>query len=100
VFFGFVLCIIPGVILAIMWQFSGYVIVENPSTGPVDALRRSAEITRGNRWQLLALGIVLIGINLVGLVACGVGLIFTYGITVVTLGYAYKTLSGQPVVPA
>jgi uncharacterized membrane protein len=100
VFFGFVLCIIPGVILAIMWHFFGYVIVENPATGPVDALRRSADITRGNRWQLLGLGILLIGINLVGLVACGIGLIFTYGITVVTIAYAYKTLSGQPVVPA
>jgi hypothetical protein len=33
-------------------------------------------------------------------VACGIGLIFTYGITVVTVAYAYKTLSGQPVVEA
>lgn len=100
VFLGFVALIIPGIILAIMWHFFGYVIVEQPGTAPVDSLRRSAEITRGNRWQLLGLGIVLIGINLIGLIACGVGLIFTYGITVVTLAYAYKTLTGQPVVPA
>ncbi|HSO96138.1 MAG TPA: hypothetical protein VLV81_08865 [Acidimicrobiia bacterium] len=100
VFLGFVLFIIPGIVLAIMWHFFGYVIVENPDTTPVDSLRRSADITRGNRWQLLGLGIVLIGINLIGLIACGVGLIFTYGITVVTLAYAYKTLTGQPVVPA
>jgi uncharacterized membrane protein len=100
VFFGILLCIIPGVILAIMWHFFGYVIVEDPATGPVDALRRSADITRGNRWQLFGLGILLIGINLIGLVACGIGLIFTYGITVVTVAYAYKTLSGQPVVEA
>jgi uncharacterized membrane protein len=100
IFFGILLFIIPGVILAIMWHFFGYVIVENPATGPVDALRRSADITRGNRWQLLGLGILLLGINLVGLVACGIGLIFTYGITVVTVAYAYKTLTGQPVVDA
>ncbi len=100
VFFGIILCIVPGLILAIMWQFFGYVIVENPAMGPVDALRRSAEITRGNRWELFALGILLIAINLVGLVACGIGLIFTYGITVITLAYTYKTLGGQPVVSA
>ena len=96
---GFIACIVPGVILAIMWHFFGYVIIENPGTSPTDALRRSAEITKGYRWQLLALGIVLFAINLVGLLACGIGLIFTYGITAVTVAYAYKTLSGQPVVP-
>jgi uncharacterized membrane protein len=97
---GLILLIVPGLILAIMWQFFGYVIVENPAMGPTDALRRSADITRGHRWQLFGLGILLIAINLVGLLACGVGLIFTYGITVITLAYTYKTLAGQPVVPA
>jgi hypothetical protein len=32
------------------------------------------------------------------LIACGIGLFFTYGITAVTVAYAYKTLSGQAVV--
>jgi uncharacterized membrane protein len=91
---------VPGIILAVMWHFFGFVIVENPDTSPVDAIRRSAEITRGYRWQLLGLGLLLIGINVVGALACGVGLLFTYGITAVTVAYAYKTLSGQPVVPA
>jgi uncharacterized membrane protein len=100
VFVGLIAFIVPGVILAIMWQFFGYVIVEDPPTGPADAMRRSADITRGNRWQLFGLGILLVAINVVGLLACGIGLIFTYGITVVTLAYTYKTLSGQPVVAA
>jgi uncharacterized membrane protein len=98
VVFGFILLIIPGIILSIMWHFFGYVIVEHPDTTPIEAMRRSAEITRGYRWQLFLLGILLILINLVGLFACVVGLIFTYGITAVTLAYAYKTLTGQPVV--
>ena len=94
---GFVALIIPGIILAIMWQFFGYVIVENPMTGPVDAMRRSAEITKGHRWQLLGLGLLLLLINLVGVLACFVGVIFTYGITAIALAYTYKTLSGQRV---
>lgn len=97
---GLILCLIPGIILAIMWHFFGYVILENPATTPIDAMRRSAEITRGYRWQLLGLGLLLIAINIVGAFACGVGLLFTYGITAVTVAYAYKTLSGQAVVPA
>jgi hypothetical protein len=99
VFFGLILLIIPGIILAIMWHFFGYVIVEHPETGVLESLNRSAEITRGYRWQLLGLGLLLILINFVGLLACGVGLLFTYGITAVTVAYTYKTLSGQAVAP-
>jgi uncharacterized membrane protein len=94
---GFVLLIVPGIILAIMWHFFGYVIVENPDTSPVDAMRRSAEITRGYRWQIFGLGLLLVLINIGGALACGVGLIFTYGITSITVAYAYRTLSGQSV---
>jgi uncharacterized membrane protein len=97
---GLILLVVPGIILAIMWHFFGYVIVEDPATTPIDAMRRSAEITRGHRWQLFGLGVLLIAINVVGALACGVGLLFTYGITAVTVAYAYKTLSGQPVAPA
>jgi uncharacterized membrane protein len=97
VLIGFIFVIVPGIILMIMWQFFGYVIVEDPGARATDAMRRSAEITRGHRWELFGLGLLLIGINFVGLLACCVGLIFTEGITAMTVAYAYKTLSGQPV---
>jgi uncharacterized membrane protein len=97
---GLVLLIVPGIILAIMWHFFGYVIVENPTIGPIDAMRRSAEITRGYRWQLFGLGVLLLLMNIAGLLLCVVPVIFTYGITAVTVAYAYKVLSGQPTAPA
>lgn len=94
---GLILLIIPGIILLIMWHFFGYVIVQNPETRALDAMRRSVELTRGHRWQLFGLGLLLLGINILGLVACCVGLLFTEGITAMAVAYAYKTLSGQPV---
>jgi hypothetical protein len=97
VFVGLILLIIPGIILAVMWQFFGYAIVQEPTTRATDAITRSAEITRGYRWPLFGLILLLLLINLVGLLACLVGVIFTYGITAVTVAYAYKTLSDQPV---
>ena len=96
---GLILLIVPGIMLAIMWHFFGYVIVQEPGTRATDAMRRSAEITRGYRWQLLGLGLVLFLINIAGALACGVGLIFTYGITAISVAWAYKTLSGQPIAP-
>src|SRR5262249_42214458 len=70
---GLILCIIPGVIFAVVYHFYGYVLVENPSMGPTDALKRAADISRGHRWELVGLFIVLFLINIVGLLACVVG---------------------------
>jgi hypothetical protein len=95
---GIVLCVIPGIIIAVIYHFYGYVLVENPSTGVIDSLKRSADITSGHRWELFGLFIVLILINIVGLIACLVGVLFTAGISAVAVAYAYRTLSGQSVV--
>src|SRR5262249_38267273 len=94
---GFIALIIPGIILAIMWQFFGYAIVDAPMTRPIDAMRRSADITRGHRWQLFGLRWLLMLITLAGILACFVGVIFTYGITAIVLAYTYRILGGQRV---
>lgn len=97
VFFGLILCIIPGIIVAVVFMFFGYGIVQQPDLGAVDSLKRSAEITSGHRWQLFGLALLLMLINFVGLLACGVGVLFTYGISAIAIAYTYKTLSGQAV---
>src|SRR4051812_48502989 len=98
-FVGFILCIIPGIIVAIIFMFYGFLIVENPSLGPTDALKRSQEITKGRIGELFVFGLALFGINLIGAILCGIGLLFTYGITAVAVAYAYRTLNGEPVAP-
>jgi len=95
---GLILLVVPGIIFLIAFQFYGYVISEAPEgIGAGDALRRAADITRGHRWELFGLGVVLFLINVVGLIACCVGVLFTYGITALATAYAYRSLSGQSV---
>jgi uncharacterized membrane protein len=96
-FVGFILCIIPGIIVGIVFMFYGYLIVENPTLGPTDALKRASELTKGRIGELFVFGLALFGINLIGAILCGVGLLFTYGITAVAVAYAYRTLNGEPV---
>lgn len=96
---GLILCIIPGIIIGIIWMFYGFLIVENPTLGPTDALKRSQEMTKGRIGELFVFGLALFGINLVGAILCGVGLLFTYGITAIAVAYAYRTLNGEPVAP-
>jgi uncharacterized membrane protein len=97
---GLILCIIPGIIVAIVFMFYGFIIVENPSISPIDALKESMELTKGRLGELFVFVLALIGINIVGLLVCFVGLIFSYGITAIAVAYAYRTLRGEPVAAA
>ena len=96
---GLILCIIPGIIIGIIWMFYGFLIVENPTLGPTDALKQSQEMTKGRIGELFVFGLALFGINIVGALLCGIGLLFTYGITAIAVAYAYRTLKGEPVAP-
>jgi hypothetical protein len=94
---GFVLLVVPGLIFVVTYWFYGYVISDNPTMSATGALARAAELTRGHRWELFGLGILLLLLNIAGFVLCLVGAIFTYGITALTVAYAYRSLSGEPV---
>jgi hypothetical protein len=56
--FGFVLLIIPGLILVTMWFVATPACVVE-RLGPFDSMARSSELTRGRRWKILGLFIVL-----------------------------------------
>jgi len=81
-----------------VFGFYGFVIAERgDGVGVTESLKRSADITRGNRWNLFGLGVVLLLINIVGALLCFVGLLFTLGISILAWAYAYRTLSGEAV---
>jgi uncharacterized membrane protein len=95
---GLILLIVPGIIFAVVFGFYGFVIAQRPEgTGVMESLQASADITRGHRWQLFGLAIVLLLINIVGLLLCFVGVIFTSGITLIAWAYTYRTLKGEAV---
>jgi uncharacterized membrane protein len=97
-YIGLILCIVPGIIFAVVFGFYGFVAAEQGDAAvATDTLRRAAEITRGYRWQLFGLALVLALINLVGALLCGVGLLFTVGITLIAWAYTYRRLSGESV---
>jgi uncharacterized membrane protein len=95
---GLLLFVIPGIIFAVVFGFYGFVAAERGNDADAfETLQRAAEITRGHRWQLFGLAIVLFLINLLGALLCGVGLIFTAGITIIAWAYMYRRLSGETV---
>jgi len=99
---GLILCVVPGIYWGIKYHFFGYFIIEQ-GMNPLDALKRSGEITKGSKWNLLVLFIIFIGITFVGAILCGIGLLFSTPIVVMALVYAYRRLletSPQVIEPA
>ncbi|MCU1459389.1 MAG: hypothetical protein JWL73_3481 [Actinomycetia bacterium] len=97
---GFALVIIPGIIFVLIYMFHGYVIVDSPTEiSGIDALKASGELTKGHRGELFLLVLILLGVNIVGLLLCGIGLLFTYGISAITVAAAYRMLKGEPLAP-
>ena len=92
---GFVLLIIPGVILALMFNFAPLIAVDR-NAGVGDALSLSKEITTGNKWTLLLLCLVAFGIMILGFLALCVGILFTAPFVGLIYVVAYLMASGQP----
>jgi hypothetical protein len=95
---GFILLIIPGIIFVATFGFYGFVIAQRgDGVGVLESLQRSHELTRGHRWELFGMALVFLLVNIVGLLACIVGVIFTSGITLIAWAYLYRALSGDTV---
>jgi uncharacterized membrane protein len=76
VFIGSCLFVIPGLIAAYKYSMVAHVIAENPGITAREALRRSKEIMKGNKWRLFCLHLSFIGWNLLVLITLGIAAIW------------------------
>ncbi len=93
---GLILLIVPGIIVGLMLAFVGYIVIEE-KLGPIDAIKRSMALTKGNRWKLFQLSLSLVVLNILGLLALLVGLFVTIPISFIAMVYAYQALKGRVV---
>ena len=63
-FFAALLLVIPAIILGVMWAVAVPVCVVEGS-GVTDSMSRSAALTKGHRWQIFGIGVLLLIVNLV-----------------------------------
>ncbi len=89
---GLLLFIIPGIIWLLMFFFAPYLIIDK-NIGVIDALKKSRQMTKGSRWRLLLAVIILFFINILGILAFGIGLLITSPLTLITYAYLYRQLS-------
>ena len=91
---GFILLIVPGIIWALRYLFVPYLIMER-KLSPFEALKESARITYGHKWQLFGLLVLTVLINILGAILLLVGLLVSIPVSSLAMVHAYRILSGQ-----
>jgi uncharacterized membrane protein len=92
---GFLLLVVPGIILALALSFSLYLVIEK-KMNTIAAFKESMRLTRSNRVSLFALGLVLGIINILGAIVFVLPLLVTAPISMLASVHAYRILSGRP----
>ncbi|MFZ2530181.1 MAG: hypothetical protein WAX14_21430 [Rhodococcus sp. (in: high G+C Gram-positive bacteria)] len=95
---GFVLLIIPGlIVMFVTWWTLPFVIDRNLDA--IAAIKSSVQAISSNIGTLLLLALALVGINIVGALLCGLGLLVSVPVSVIASTYAYRVTTGGPVAP-
>jgi len=94
IYVGYLLLIVPGIILSIGWMYAATFMVDQ-RLGPVDALKASWRRTSGSRWPLFGL-MLLMGLIGFGLQLVCVGFFWSTPLMVLAMTYVYLRLNGEP----
>jgi uncharacterized membrane protein len=95
---GLFLCIIPGLVVAFLtWWTMQFVVDRNQDA--ITAIKSSFNAIKSNVGTLLLLALALVGINIVGALLCGLGLLVTVPVSIIASTYAYRITTGGPVAP-
>ena len=88
---GLILLIVPGVIWSIKYQYYPYLIVDR-GLGAAQSIRMSGQITKGAKWDILLLGLLLGLLNILGVVLLFIGLLWTLPTAMIAAAFVYRKL--------
>ncbi len=93
VFLWALLLIIPGIIAAYAYSQTFYIIAEEPGIGPLQAIRKSKEMMRGNKGKLFCLNLRFIGWALLCLLTFGIGFLLLYPYMMISFAKFYDDVA-------
>lgn len=93
---GLILLVVPGVIVGLRLMFAGFVVVDQEA-GPMIALQKSWDMTRGYTLDLFLFAVAVLVINLFGCILLGVGVFVSAPVTFLATARIYRTLCDRPV---
>jgi uncharacterized membrane protein len=94
VFLGFILFIVPGIILGLGMVLYPYFLIDKNMTA-IDSLKESYRITKGYKGHIFCLLFILGFINMLGAMALFIGLLITIPITWCAFASLYRFLEDE-----
>ncbi len=94
------LFIIPGIIKAFSYSMTAFIITENPTIDPMEAIAKSQEMMRGHKFELFMLHLSFIGWYLLAIITFGLALFFVIPYVQTTVANFYVELRGKKVIEA
>ena len=88
------LLIIPGIIAALSYSMTFFIIADNNSIEASEAIGLSKKMMMGNKWKLFRLGIAFIGWELLGMLTLGIGFLWILPYFQVSLAKFYEDIKG------
>jgi uncharacterized membrane protein len=70
------LLIVPGIVAALGYSLTLYILVDEPELGAYEAMDKSKQMMDGYKWKLLGLTFIFIGISVLCLLTLGIGFLW------------------------
>lgn len=74
-----ILLIVPGIIAALSYSMSFFILADNPDIKPVEAIKRSKHMMQGHKTELFMLNLSFIGWLFLSIITCGILFILYVG---------------------
>ncbi len=95
VIIGMFLLIIPGIILALMFSQTEYILKDDKEISAVDAMKKSAEMMKGHKMELFWLILSFIGWAILCCLTFGFGFIFLLPYFHSTMAHYYEDIKAE-----
>ena len=92
------LLIVPGIVAALSYAQTFYILADHPEIGGQEAIRRSKRMMMGYKWKLFCLGWRFLGWGLLCLLTCGIGFLWLMPYMQTSYAQFYDDLQTSPAV--
>ena len=94
-FIGFLLLIIPGFIVALMFAMTSYILKDNEEIGVIDAMKQSKAMMDGHKMELFWLSLSFIGWAILSILSFGFGFLFLLPYMYAAYAHFYEDLKAE-----
>lgn len=95
IFLWTLLLVVPGIIAAISYSMTYYVIADDKTVSASDALKRSKELMNGNKGKYFFLMLRFIGWAILSVLSCGIGFLWLLPYIQVSMAKFYDDIKGS-----